>query len=230
MGIVLLAPHVKLKDQNKHLTARIISARIIVKNMRISILNGYAPTDSTKSESAKSIFYSALTKAKEELDQTPGYKVTTLSEFNATVSSNSKECGSWDAILGHNNSDRLETNGNGERLLTWCLKNKMKLMNTVFRSKRIHRGSWWHAATRKWKRVDYICTGEWVSKMVKDCRVYVGTEKTFDTDHMLMVMNISFPKSKHGQDLSLQDQLQMFKHFEKTKNLDKSSLKVLTLH
>ena len=160
--------------------------------MRIAILNAYAPTQSSKSDAAKITFYSALTKAKEQLDQKPKYKVITLGDFNATISSHSKECGSWDTILGHNNSDRVETNSNGERLLTWCLQSQMKIMNTSFRSKRIHRGTWRHAATGKWKRVDYICTSEWVSKMVKSCRAYVGTEKTFDTDHRLLVMNIAF--------------------------------------
>ena len=52
------------------------------------------------------------------------------------------------------------------------------------------------------RRVDYICTSEWVSKMVRSCRVYVGTERTFDTDHRMLVMNIEFPKTKH--DLKIQ--------------------------
>ena len=194
---ILLAPHVKLEDHCEHMPARIISARVVVKNLELSILNGYAPTDSTKSETAKSLFYTTMTKAKEQLEQTPRHKIIALGDFNATISSNSKECGSWDEVLGHNNSDRVATNGNGERLLTWCLQTKMKLINTSFRSKRIHRETWRHAATGKWKRVDYICAGKWVEKLVRSCRAYVGSEKTFDTDHRLMVMNISFPKSKH---------------------------------
>ena len=34
--------------------------------------------------------------------------------------------------------------------------------------------------------------------MVKSCRAYVGTENTFDTDHRMIMMDIAFPKSKHG--------------------------------
>ena len=148
---ILLAPHVKMEESKEHLPARIMSVKISVKNMRLAVLNAYAPTQSTKSEAAKITFYSALNKAKEELEQKPKYKVVTVGDFNATISSHSKECGSWDTILGHNNPDRQETNSNGERFLTWCLQNRMKIMNTFFRSKRIHRESWRHAATGKWK-------------------------------------------------------------------------------
>lgn len=68
MGI-LLAPHVKIKSYQEHLPARIISATMKVKGMIIAVLDVYTPTDSTKSVTAKSVFYSALSKAKPEVDQ-----------------------------------------------------------------------------------------------------------------------------------------------------------------
>ena len=154
---ILLAPHVKLVSHKEHLPARIVSATVIVNGMRLSILNVYAPTDSTESESTKSAFYAAPNKAKAELDSKRRYKVLTLGDFNATISSHSRDNGSWNTILGNNNSDRVETNNNGERMLVWCLQNKMRIMNTIFRTKRIHRETWRNPATGKWKRVDYIC-------------------------------------------------------------------------
>ena len=72
----------------------------------------------------------------------------------------------------------------------------MKLINTFFRTKRIHRETWRHAATGKWKRVDYICTPHWVSKFIRSCRVFIGPFSLFDTDHRLLVMNINFPSKK----------------------------------
>ena len=59
-----------------------------------------------------------------------------------SISSKSKDSGSWDLILGHNNWDRIDTNGNSEKLLKWCLRNKMLITNSLFRMKRIHRESW----------------------------------------------------------------------------------------
>ena len=81
-------------------------------------------------------------------------------------------------------------------MFAWCLENHMKIINTCFRTKRIHRGTWRHAATGKWKRVDYICTSNWVSRFVRSCRVFIGPSALFDTDHRLLVMDIEFPSKK----------------------------------
>jgi len=91
---------------------------------------------------------------------------------------------------------KVETNNNGEKFLAWCSKAKMKIVNSMFRTKRIHRGTWLNPATGKWKRLDYICTSGWVLKFVQSCRAYIGPSKLFDTDHRLVVMNIAFPVSK----------------------------------
>jgi retron-type reverse transcriptase len=185
-----------MDDYHEHLKARIVSTTITVKGMRLAILNAYAPTNKA-SETSKMSFYRCLNKAKKELDDSSSkYKMIMLGDLNATISSQSKETKAWDSVLGHNNSDLVDTNDNGERLLTWCLQNQMKLINTIFRCKRIHRGTWFHAATGKWKRLDYICTTPWVSRYVTQCRAYAGPSPLFDTDHKLLVMDISFPSSK----------------------------------
>ena len=86
---ILLAPLVKLENHQEHLPARIISATICVKGMKLTALNVYAPTETTKSDATKSAFYSALSKAKTYLEGTPKYKLVTLGDFNATISSQS---------------------------------------------------------------------------------------------------------------------------------------------
>ena len=200
---ILLAPHVTFEEYFVFLDARIIAAKVKVHGMCLSILNGYAPCDSSKSEAAKLGFYSALSKAKKKLDETPKFKTIVLGDFNATISSQSKTSGAWDAVLGYNNSDRIETTGNGEKLLAWCLKSKMKIVNSIYRTKRIHRGTWYNSIIGRWKRIDYICTTGWVLKFVRSCRAYTTPSKLFDTDHRLLVMNIDFPTSKKSVKLSL---------------------------
>ena len=200
---ILLAPHVAYEEHFVFLDARIVAVKVKVYGMRLSILNGYAPCDSNKSETAKLGFYSALSKAKKKLDETPKFKTIVLGDFNATISSQSKASGVWDAVLGHNNSDRIETTGNGEKLLAWCLKTKMKIVNSIYRTKRIHRGTWYNQVIGRWKRLDYICTTGWVLKFVRSCRAYTEPSKLFDTDHRLLVMNINFPTSKRSVKLSL---------------------------
>ena len=71
---ILMAPDVKLEAYKEHLAARIISAKLRGKNLRLVIINVYAPTDATQSESTKNALYTALNKANEELDHIPSYK------------------------------------------------------------------------------------------------------------------------------------------------------------
>ena len=192
----LFAPHVKLEEFKEYHAARIITTKVRIRGLKLSIINAYSPTETNKSDAAKSTFYAALTKAKKYLDETPKYKIVTMGDFNSTISSKSKDSGAWDQVLGHNNSDRVDTNNNGDRLLMWCLKNKIKLVNTLFRSKRIHRETWVNPITKKWKRIDYIGTCKWLLQFVTSCRVYIGPSALFDTDHRLLMMNIKFPATK----------------------------------
>ena len=190
---LLLAPHVKIEDFKEYQPARVLTAMIEVKGMRLCILNAYSSTNCSESESAKIAFYSALSKAKVESDRRPRFKQIALGDFNATIASSSKEEHTWNSILGSNNSDRVETNGNGERMLNWCLQHQMKIMNTIFyRTKRIHRGTWRHPLTGRWKRIDYICATPWVAKFIKSCRVHTTASNNFDTDHRLVVATLSF--------------------------------------
>ena len=143
----LLAPHVKIVHFEEHMPARLLSMRIEVGGMKLNVLNVYAPCDSTKSESTKNNFYNALNKAKLAIDGNPKYKKIVLGDYNATISSSSKESGAFDGVLGTNNSNRDETNGNGDRMPRWCLKHQMKIVNSLFRSRRILCEIWRNSST-----------------------------------------------------------------------------------
>ena len=115
---ILMASHLKLDAYKEHLAARIISSKLSVKNLRLFMINVYATTDATESESTKNAFYTALNKAKEELHHNPSYKWIALGYFNASISIKSKISGSWDSILCHNNIkiNKIET----EMLKDYC--------------------------------------------------------------------------------------------------------------
>ena len=114
------------------------------------------------------------------------YKSIFLGDFSATIGTNSKLYGAWDNVLGSNNSSLIETNENGEQFLTFCSTQKLKILNTIFRSKRIHRGTWLHRPTGLVKRIDYITTRSYISKLVTSCRAYRKTSALFDTDHYMV--------------------------------------------
>ena len=69
----ILAPHVKLVGSHFHYNARILSVRVIIHGLCLSLTCSYAPTD-TSSESAKTIFYRELRKANEEMLKFNRYK------------------------------------------------------------------------------------------------------------------------------------------------------------
>ena len=56
------APHVKNVEDTERMPARLISTRVDVKGMKMTILNSYAPTNTSKSETAKAASIDPQTK------------------------------------------------------------------------------------------------------------------------------------------------------------------------
>ena len=188
----ILAPHVKLIGTHFHYTARILSVRVIIHGLCLSLTCCYAPTD-TSSESSKTIFYRELRKASDEMLKFNRYKSIFLGDFNATIGMDSKNSGAWDSILGSNNSSVNKTNENGESFLKFCSERKYRIVNSIFRTKRVHRGTWMHPPTGIVKRLDYIVTRNYISKFINSCRSFRSAASLFDTDHYMVKMTLSYP-------------------------------------
>ena len=188
----ILAPHVKLVDTHVHYDARILSVRVIVYGLCLTLTCSYAPTNCS-SESAKSLFYSKLRKANSDMLKFNRFKSINLGDYNATIGMDSKSSGAWDDILGFNNSSIVSTNTNGESFLKFCSENKLNIINSIFRTKRIHRGTWTHKPTGQVKRLDYITTRKYISRFITSCRAYRKTASLFDTDHYMVKMTLRYP-------------------------------------
>ena len=188
----ILAPHVKLIGSHFHYNARILSVRVIIHGLCLSLTCCYAPTD-TSSESSKTIFYRELRKANEEMLKFNRFKSIFLGDFNATIGMDSKNSGAWDSVLGSNNSSVNKTNENGETFLKFCSERKYKIINSIFRTKRNHRGTWMHPPTGIVKRLDYILTRNFISKFISSCRSYRSAASLFDTDHYMVKMILNYP-------------------------------------
>ena len=72
------------------------------------------------------------------------FKSIFLGDFNATIGMDSKNSGAWDSVLGSNSSPVNKTNENGETFLKFCSERKYRIINSIFRTKRNHRGTWMH--------------------------------------------------------------------------------------
>ena len=151
VGIVL-SPEVKLIDIDDNIfDGRILLVRIILHGIKISALCAYAPTekyaDSTK-EKFFSTLSSAISKVKKEH---PSFKILVGADMNATIGDDS--FGPW-SFLGLNN-DKFETNDNGNRLLRLSKENNLFIMNSFFKTKAIHRHTW-YSPTGFSKRIDRL--------------------------------------------------------------------------
>ena len=192
VGIVL-SPDVKLIDiDDTILDGRILLVRVILHGVKISAFSAYAPTE-LYAESTKDKFFNTLSSVIQKTKKEhPSFKVLIGADMNATIGEES--FGTW-SFLGPNN-DKLKTNDNGSRLLTFSNENNLFIMNSLFPSKAIHRHTW-YSPNGFSKRVDYLSTEWHLKKLCSNCRVYRKATVPFETNHRLLAMSCSFPSKRN---------------------------------
>jgi len=90
-------------------------------------------------------------------------------------------------IVGTNEEATL--NNNGRKLRDFCTFNNLKIMNTFFKHKEIHKFT---SEARGHKSIiDYFITNMKTSKVIQDNRVYRSNE--IDNDHYLLCAKVNFP-------------------------------------
>jgi len=100
-----------------------------------------------------------------------------------------------------NNKVTIIVGANGEATLNnisnklidfFCTCNNLKIMNTFFKHKEIHKFT---LEARGHKSIiDYFITNIKTSKAIQDIRVYRSTE--LDTDHYLLCAKVNFPNKQ----------------------------------
>ena len=94
----------------------------------------YAQTDDS-SQGIKDGFYEKLQSV---VDKTPrGEKLVILGDLNARVGNNND---GWKEVL--DTHGEVTRNGNGKRLLEFCMANDTLIMNSWFQRKEIHKYTW----------------------------------------------------------------------------------------
>jgi len=77
---------------------------------------------------------------------------------------------SWSMYTGTNGE--ITTNSNGHKLKESASVNELKITNTFFRHKQIHKMKW---SARGYRSIiDYILTNKKLSPLVKDTKVFRG--------------------------------------------------------
>ena len=76
-----------------------------------------------------------------------------------------------------------EINDNGERQLSYCSENKLRVGGSLFAHKNIHKGTWRSPNGLTVNQIDHICLSRrWISSL-QDVQVNRGAD--FGSDHYL---------------------------------------------
>ena len=110
-----------------------------------------------------------------------GY-IMSIGDMNAGVENNR-----FSNIVGTDGEATL--NSNGRKLIDFCTFNNLKIMNTLFKHKEIHKFTW-EARGHK-SIIDYFITNVKTSEVIQDIRIYRSNE--IDSDRYLLCAKVNFP-------------------------------------
>ena len=150
-------------------------------------------TSTTEANQPSEDFYNELHSAMATIPATD--MVTILGDFNARIGTDTN---TWHTVLGPQGVG--EVNGNGKRLLDFCVTNKLFITNTWFQHKLQHQYTWHRNGDRSnpGHVIDYILVSAKHRSSVMDTRVYRGVYH--QSDHELVVSTFRFKiKTKRCQ-------------------------------
>lgn len=165
-------------DHYKFWNDRILEARLKINRGYLTIFSLYAPVEGK--DELNEEFYETLQKAIDKVNKNDYLML--MGDLNARVG-NSR----INDVMGTNGEAVI--NNNGAKLIDFCTFNQLKIMNTYFRHKDIHKFTW-EARGHK-SIIDYCITNSKMAKVIQDIRVYRGIE--LNTDHYLLGAKIDFP-------------------------------------
>ena len=159
-------------------SSRIIKARFRTGFGRASVVQVYAPTSDSTEEDIEE-FYTEL---QEVVQNIPDRDLTiVMGDFNAKVGRDWRE---WEGVIGKFGYG--EENERGERLLNFCLNNRLKVMNTVFQQRKGNRKWTWESPDGRTKNmIDFVLVGNRWKNGVTMCRTF--SRPDVNSDHKLVL-------------------------------------------
>ena len=145
----------------------------------LSLISAYAPTaKAPPGVKAKFVDDFQCT-----LDALPaGDIVMILGDFNARIGKRESEDDVWREVRGLHGIGSC--NEAGEQLLELCAVNNLTIMNTWFKKKPVHLGTWTHPATKQAHMIDFVMMRRDQRQLCTDVRVYRSA--CCWTDHYLV--------------------------------------------
>jgi len=162
----------------KAVSPRIIKARFRTAFGRATVVQVYAPTADSTEEDVES-FYADLQGAIQNIPDRD--LAIVMGDFNAKVG---REWREWEGVIGKFGYG--EENERGERLLNFCLNNRLKVMNTAFYQRKGNRKWTWESPDGRTKNmIDFILVGNRWKNGVTTCRTF--SKPDVNSDHKLVM-------------------------------------------
>ena len=176
VAIILKRGMEKTLMEWKPVSSRIIMARFKGKQINVTILQCYAPTNDAEEEIGDS-FYEQL---QQEYDRTPKHDVKIImGDLNAKIGSDNVD---YEHIMGkHGCGTRNE---NGERLIEFCSTNNLVVGGTIFPHKEIHKLTWYSPNLRDKNQIDHLMINSMWRRSLLDVKVKRGAD--VGSDHHLV--------------------------------------------
>lgn len=185
-----------------------VSERCMTLTMKMyghetQIIAVYAPTEGSNIQ-IKDSFYeeisSILSKTKKHTD------IILAGDINAKL-----KCETGNKVVGK--FAEGEYNDSGERIVELCNQYQLKIANTFFQHKEIHRYTWERPSMNQKSILDYIIVKQLSLSKVYDCRVKRGAN--CGTDHHLVVATIVYSYEHSPRSLVTSDHSDNERHLRK---------------
>ena len=165
---------------------RIIMCKIQAKPFNIVIIQVYAPTSDHDDEEVET-FYETLDMT---IKQTKSSDIIILmGDFNAKVGTEAMS-----KVIGKEGLG--ETNERGERLIQYCEKHDLSIMNTMFKQPKRRLYTWKSPGDLYRNQIDYVIIKTRFKNTVVDCRTSPGADIGSDHNPVIMKMKVKLKKPK----------------------------------
>ena len=177
VGLMLTKKAKKALIEWEPINERILTARFHSKFQKVTIIQCYAPTNTSPQEE-KDIFYEQL---QATLEKGPKRDITlVMGDLNAKVGNDNK---GREAIMGSHGHGLM--NENGELFTDFCEQNDLVIGSTIFPHLNIHKITWISPDQKTKNQIDHMAISQRWRRTLMDVRTYRGAD--IGSDHFLVI-------------------------------------------
>ena len=188
VGLLIHKSKEKLIESWNFISPRILEVNIKPNGRDIKLLIAYGPNEDANKEE-KDIFENDLQLAAEKLKNRQELMV--LGDLNARVGNNVETSSGAVGKEGE-----TTTSPNGKRLIDFCLKNNMKVANTFFPHKNVHKYTRVNEERNEKSIIDYVIVSSSLFYSTMDIKVNRGAEIFSDHHLVIAKMRLMTEESK----------------------------------